>query len=250
MQLEVIPAAAQPVATIAAPTAATPAMLLQHAMTLGDANLDRLERLMQMDIAWQANEARKAYVDAMAQFKRNPPTIIKDKLVGYKNKDGSVTGYQHATLGAVTEAIVASLAEHGFSHRWQINQDGGQIKVTCILTHKQGHSEETPMSCGKDDSGKKNAIQQVASAITYLQRYTLLAATGVATMDQSDDDGKGFTTDTTLADEWIAKLALCKTDAECINVWNVGAAAILEKKDTIAYDEFKEAVATRRGEVA
>ena len=45
------------------------------------------------------------------------------------------------------------------------------------------------MTARPDDSGKKNSIQQHASAITYLQRYTLMASAGVAAMDQEDDDG-------------------------------------------------------------
>ena len=40
-----------------------------------------------------------------------------------------------------------------------------------------------------DDSGGKNPIQSIGSTITYLERYTILALTGLATKEQ-DDDGK------------------------------------------------------------
>lgn len=175
---------------ITAPTAApaTPADIVLYAMQKG-ADIAQIEKFMDLQMKWEADKARKAFVADMAEFKKTPPEIVKDKLVGYKNKDGSVTGYMHATIGNVTEAIVAGLAAHGFSHRWDTEQTSGQITVTCILTHKLGHSERTALSGAKDDSGKKNQIQQMASTITYLQRYTLLAATGVATKDQSDDDG-------------------------------------------------------------
>lgn len=167
----------------------TPADLLVYAMKNG-ASIAEVREFMQLKREFDADEARKAFVADMAEFKKSPPEIIKDKLVGYKNKDGSVTGYMHATIGNVTEAIVAGLAAHGFSHRWTIDQSGPAITVACVLTHKQGHSESTTLTAQKDDSGKKNAIQQVASTVTYLQRYTLLAATGVATKDQGDDDGR------------------------------------------------------------
>ena len=166
----------------------SPADLLVYAMQNG-ATIAEVREFMMLKREFDADEARKSFVADMAEFKKNPPEIVKDKLVGYKNKDGSVTGYMHATIGNVTEAIVAGLAAHGFSHRWTIDQNGPQITVACVLTHKQGHSESTSLTAQKDDSGKKNAIQQVASTITYLQRYTLLAATGVATKDQADDDG-------------------------------------------------------------
>jgi hypothetical protein len=54
-----------------------------------------------------------------------------------------------------------------------------------------GHSELTKMTAPSDTSGQKNSIQAIASTITYLQRYTLLAATGLTTKDMPDDDGKG-----------------------------------------------------------
>lgn len=162
----------------------TPADLLVYAMKNG-ASIAEVREFMQLKREFDADEARKAFVADMAEFKKSPPEIIKDKQVAF-----SGTSYMHATLGNVTEAIVAGLAAHGFSHRWTIDQTGPAITVACVLTHKQGHSESTTLTAQKDDSGKKNAIQQVASTVTYLQRYTLLAATGVATKDQGDDDGR------------------------------------------------------------
>ena len=60
--------------------------------------------------------------------------------------------------------------------------------MTCILSHRDGHSEETTLSAGRDDSGNKNSIQAVGSTVTFLQRYTLKAALGLAAAE--DDDGK------------------------------------------------------------
>lgn len=158
---------------------------------------EQLEQMMALHERWQAGEARKLFTEAMAEFKKNPPVILKDKAVYYDTKEGEkVTGgvsYKHATLGAVVEAIVFGLAQHGIAHRWETEQRDGRVHVTCILTHKAGHSESTKLDGAPDSSGKKNPLQQVASTITYLQRYTLLAATGLATKDMPapDDDGKG-----------------------------------------------------------
>lgn len=187
---EVVEMEAAPQRSVVQASPATPADIVLYAMQKG-ADIAQIEKLMDLQMKWESNQARKEFVSDMAEFKKNPPEIIKDKLVGYKNKDGTETGYRHATIGNVTEAIVAGLARHGFSHRWDTSQTGGVIEVTCILTHKLGHSERTTLSGAKDDSGKKNQIQQMASTITYLQRYTLLSATGVATKDQDDDDGNG-----------------------------------------------------------
>lgn len=169
--------------------ATTPADLLRMAVEKG-ADLDRLEKLMDLQDRWEKDQARKAYVAAMAQFKSEPMVIGKDKHVSFATQKGK-TEYDHATIGNVTAVICAGLAKHGLSHRWDVDQqDGGRIVVTCILTHELGHSERTTLKAGADDSGGKNSIQAIASTVTYLQRYTLLAATGMATSDQADDDGR------------------------------------------------------------
>jgi hypothetical protein len=167
----------------------TPADLLRMAVE-SNADLDRLDKLMALQIKWEADQARKAYVAAMAAFKATPLTIYKDKHVYFENRDGGATEYDHATIGNVTATICAALAKHGFSHRWDTKQESGQITVTCVITHELGHSEATALTALPDQSGKKNPIQSIASAVTYLQRYTLLAATGMATTDQEDDDGQ------------------------------------------------------------
>lgn len=171
-------------------TPATPADIVLYAMKSG-ADVATIRELMALQREYQADESRKAFVADMAQFKRSAPEVVKDKKVGYTNKDGTFTGYIHASLGNVVSVIVPALGAHGFSHRWDIDQSGQNITVVCVLTHKMGHCERTTMTAQKDDSGKKNQIQQVASTISYLERYTLLAATGVATKDQEDDDGAG-----------------------------------------------------------
>ncbi len=155
---------------------------LQAGMTI-----EHLQGIMALQEKFEANEARKAYVADMAAFKLNPPEIYKTKLVSF-----SGTEYMHATIGDVAKAIVDALARHGFSHSWETRQADGIITVNCKITHRMGHSESTSMQSAPDVSGKKNSIQAIASAVSYLSRYTLLAACGLATMDIPDDDGHGY----------------------------------------------------------
>ena len=163
-----------------------PAELIAQAIS-GGANLEQLEKLLTLQERYEANEAKKAYNKAMSDFKANPPEINKDKKVGYKTEKGSV-GYTHASLYNVTEKINAALSKHGLSASWTTKQNGA-ISVTCKITHVRGHSEETTLSAPADTSGSKNAIQAIGSTITYLERYSLLALTGLATFDQ-DNDGE------------------------------------------------------------
>jgi hypothetical protein len=164
----------------------TPSGLLQMAVAQ-NADIDKLTKLLELQERWEANEARKAFNAAMARFKTNPPPITKNKVVSF-GKGENATKYSHATLDNVTSTITAALSAVGISHKWRVSQ-AEQIAVTCVLTHEFGHSEETTLRAGADTSGSKNSIQAIGSTVTYLERYTLLAAVGMAAAD--DDDGKG-----------------------------------------------------------
>jgi len=151
----------------------------------GNMDVAKLKELLELQERWEATQAKKAYTVAMSAFKANPPEIIKDKNVKYKE-----VNYNHASLSNVTTCINKALSEHGLTASWVTGQDGGSVKVTCKITHVLGHSEETSLVAQPDGTGSKNPIQAIGSTVTYLQRYTLLALTGLATCEQ-DDDGAG-----------------------------------------------------------
>lgn len=261
--LEMQPAAHHPAPVVqqarevtAAAASATPAQLLQMAVQQG-ADLDRLERLMALQERWEANEARKAYTLAMAEFKKNPPQIIKNKEAGFVNGKGQRVEYTYANLGGVVRAIVGALAEHGISHAWRTDQlEGGLIEVTCTLTHALGHSESVSLRTARDDSGSKNNIQAVASAITYLERYTLLAATGLATDDQ-DDDGASAERQAgaevqaeliaqEILNRLLTDLSKCLDDNAAKALWDTGSKSLAATKSRDAYERFKAAVVAKR----
>lgn len=160
----------------------TPTGILQIAVQQG-ADVDKLATLLELQERWQATQARQAYHAAMARFKQSPPKIIKNRHVKFDD-----TEYDHATLDHVTEAITETLSAVGISHRWKMCQSS-EIAVTCVLTHEMGHSEEVTLKASPDTSGNKNSIQAIGSTVTYLERYTLLAAVGMAAAGM-DNDGR------------------------------------------------------------
>ena len=174
-----------PKAQIQASAAVTPMQMIQTAVQQG-ADIDKIAKLMALQERYEANEARKSWNQAMNALKANPPHVRKNNKVSYGSKGGR-TEYQHATLDHMANAVSEAMTPHGLSFRWETNQDNGTIKVTCIVSHRDGHSERTTLSAGADQSGGKNSIQAVGSAVTYLQRYTLKAAVGIAEEGQDDD---------------------------------------------------------------
>lgn len=183
--LETMPVATPRTSTALATPAANPYLSMLENVVNRGGDVSTIDKLLDLQIKWEGNEARKAFVAAMARFKAEPMEILKRKLVEFNE-----VSYKHAELADVTDAVVPAMGKHGLSHRWTVSQESGQITVSCIITHELGHSESVELTAAPDNSGKKNAIQQVASAVTYLQRYTLLAATGMASKSMGDDDGR------------------------------------------------------------
>lgn len=165
---------------------------LMKMMELALANengISQLEKLMELQQKWDAEQARKEYFDSLAAFQSDLPPIPKRKSASFTNSKGYTTSYNYASLDDITEAIKPFLVKHGFSYRFEQKHDGTSIWVTCVLTHAAGHSERCMMSGFADASGSKNAIQAQASTVTYLRRYTLTGTTGVACIDD-DIDGE------------------------------------------------------------
>ena len=163
----------------------TPMGMVALAVQQG-AGIEQLNRLMDLQDRWEKKESEKAFVAALSNFKSEAIEIIKTKQVKYGQ-----TSYKHAELAGIVEAATPALSRYGLSLRWTTDQQGSVIRVTAILQHVQGHAETVSLESPADSSGQKNALQAVASAITYLQRYTAMAILGLAAKDQ-DDDGRGF----------------------------------------------------------
>lgn len=165
----------------------TPMEMLDRAVQSG-ASIETLERLMALQERWEANGARKAFDAAIAAAKAEIPTIRKSRKVDFTTAKGR-TNYDYEDLAGIMETIQPILSKHGLSIRYQTRAEVNEpVSVTCIVSHRDGHSENNTLTAGRDDSGNKNSIQSIGSTVTYLQRYTLKAALGLAAA--KDDDGE------------------------------------------------------------
>jgi hypothetical protein len=167
-----------------------PVSIVERAIERGLTGAD-LKEIMDLQERWEASQARKAFDLAMANAQAEIPTIVRNRLVAFEAKSGGKdTSYRHEDLANIVETIRPILHKHGLSHRFKTHQDmtnGGLITVTCIITG-HGHRDETPLSSGPDQNGSgMNNLQRIASTVTYLERYTLKAALGLAAAH--DDDG-------------------------------------------------------------
>lgn len=207
----------------------TPNTLLALAVE-GGADPDRLDKLMALQERWEANQAKKAYVEAMAQFRSECPAIDKTKN-GHNNK--------YAGLSETIEAIKGLLSRCGLSHTWKTNQENGTITVRCVVTHVLGHSEETSLTAAPDTTGSKNPIQAIGSTVSYLERYTLFALLGLASQEM-DDDGSGSGKTGPKPEDDVTKLIADAFESYC-NTYCFD----LPQDQTLDAEKFKAAIRQR-----
>lgn len=151
--------------------------MIRQAVAAGQP-LDVIRELKDMAKELAADEARRAFDEAVAAAKAEIKPIVRARE-GHNSK--------YADLGDVAEVIDPIISKFGLSYRHKATQTP-QISVTCVLSHKAGYSEETTLSAGADKTGNKNDIQALGSTLTYLQRYTVMLALGLSTT--RDDDGQ------------------------------------------------------------
>lgn len=153
-----------------------------------DADLNKLERMLALKRDHDRDNARISFARALSAARAEIPPIMKDATVDFTSQKGR-TYYKHETLAGIAKVIDPILSKFGLSYRFRTDQGNGGVKVTCIIAHAEGHSEETSLMCAPDGSGSKNPFQAVGSAVTYLQRYTLKAGLGLSA--EVDDDAQG-----------------------------------------------------------
>jgi len=168
-----------PVAPAASESAAILNVIERMALN-PDIDPDRIERFIEMKDRIEAKAAKLAFSNAVAQAK----AIVAETPI-LKNQKGN-NNKRYADFSAYAKVIDPILSSLGLTYRFQTIQTDA-ISVTCIITG-YGHEEMNTLRGPADSSGNKNAIQSIGSTLTYLQRYTLIQALGLAA--SGDDDGQ------------------------------------------------------------
>lgn len=164
---------------LAAPADVSPMFaMIERAARDPSVDIDKLERLMQMKKDADALAARAAYDAAMADMQPELPTV---------GERGNAAGrYTYALWEDINAAIKPVLMRHGFALTFRTDFTGG-ISITGVLSHRAGHREETSITLPADPSGNKNAVQSVASSVSYGKRYTAGALLNLTSHGEDDD---------------------------------------------------------------
>lgn len=141
--------------------------------------------LSEMLSVWKDRAAIQSKIDfdiAFAAVKSKLPTIVKNNEVIFNGK----SSYQYEDLASISKAIDHILSAHGLSYRFHTSSTADSVTVTCKLSHVSGHTEENSLTGPYDRTGAKNPVQALGSTVSYLQRYCLKSALGLAAAKDND----------------------------------------------------------------
>lgn len=182
---ELMPRNTAPLATID-PLDATPVSLLSQALAQG-LDTETLEKFMDLQERYEANEARKAYAADMAKCQKAMQPIVAAA-------ENDHTKSYYAKLGVINSQIAPIYGKHGFSISFGmgIADKDGEIRTTAKVLHKMGHFEEYHMDLPPDDVGSagnvnKTKIHARASSNTYGRRYIVMGIFNLSILSEDDD---------------------------------------------------------------
>ena len=173
--------APEPLALAPAAVDNSPVALL--ARLAADPNVDtaKLKDLMAFQREILNYNAEQAFNRDFAIMQAEIPTIAE------RGKTDKTT---YATLEDIIQAVRPILHKHGFALSHETDwPTATQVKVIGILTHREGHSRRSVFLSAADNTGSKNAIQALGSAMSYGRRYTSMDLLNITTR-LMDDDGE------------------------------------------------------------
>ncbi|WP_454917350.1 ERF family protein [Xanthobacter sediminis] len=155
---------------------------------------DKVERLMKMYREIVADEAKRAYLAAFPAMQAELPVVNQNGQIEIREKGTAkvIQSTRYAKWEDINEAIQPVLGKHGFglSFRLSVAADGKQ-NVTAVVSHNEGHQEETTITLMHDSTGSKNSVQAVGSTISYGQRYSARALLNFQSRAREDRDDDG-----------------------------------------------------------
>ena len=149
-------------------------------------NPEQLEKMMELQERWEANEARKAFHDAMTQAQKNMPVIPRDK----KNEQTGSMYSKHETIIKLAKPVYTAA---GFSMMFYEGDTAkpDHIRIMCDIRHEKGHMETRHIDLKIDTTGIKGTVNKTGihgsgSTISYGRQYLPGMIFNIPTGDDND----------------------------------------------------------------
>lgn len=152
----------------------------------GNLDTDKLKELLEIQKDYEANEAKKAFSNAMAECQKEMPMIMR-------NADNLQTNSKYSKHEMICKLIKPIYTKHGFSlsfHEGKAETDGW-MQILCDVDHALGFSKQYHIDLPLDDKGIKGTVNKTGihakgSTFSYGRRYLTLMIFDLATYDDND----------------------------------------------------------------
>ena len=159
-----------------------------------DVDIEKLEKLMDLQERWEDRQALGVFVNAMATVQKNIQPVIADA----ENKQ---TNSRYSKLSTIVSALAPIYTAEGFSVSFGTEDcasqkliDGGWFRTSAELSHIGGHTKYFHIDLPADTTGAKGTVNKTVihgmkSAITYARVILMGLMFNFTTTQDIDDDG-------------------------------------------------------------
>lgn len=181
----------QPASMVQVPGSSPVTDLLRLAVERGTP-VAEMETLVALYERMEASAARKAFFAALANFQQQCPAIPRssgkgEAERGVVTKAGTTFKYTWSKKDEILRTAGPHMAANGLSHSFDTESDDKFLTTICTIHHIGGHSKSTRVRVPLENPGGMSPQQKVGSAMEHAERYSLTAALGLSTTDQTPD---------------------------------------------------------------
>ncbi len=232
----------EPTALAEVPTRSASLMeVISRAAADPNTDVDKLERLLGMYERISAQQAETAFNEAMNDAQAELGPIAADA-------NNPQTKSKYASYPKLDKAVRPVYSKHGFSLSFG-TAEGAQtdyVRVTCLVSHRMGHSRAYHVDMPADGKGAKGGdvmtkTHAVGAAMSYGQRYLLKLIFNIAVGDDDDGNSNGGKVREMgeAAKHAIAEINGCDTAAQLVE-WKAKKSAGI--KNVLTGPELKEVI--------
>ena len=170
--------------------------LIERLATNPDADVEKIQRIMDMQEHAFDRDAKQAFNAAMVRAQRDMPIVPKDK-------DNQQTHSKYSAYETILEYTKPIYTREGFSilyHEGHGTPDhplkDHHIRMIAEVMHERGHTKTVTADIPLDDAGmqgtkNKTLVHATGSSIMYGRNYMLRMIFNIPTGDENDGNGAG-----------------------------------------------------------
>lgn len=162
--------------------------MIEGILTNPEVDVNKLEKIIDLQERMIDKASAQAFAAAMSSCQGEMPSVVKQ---GYNKHTDS----KYAKFENILEQTKETYTKHGFalSFGTDVSTVEDHVRVTCDISHKEGHSKHFFQDLPIDSQGiggktNKTKMHGAGSTFTYGRRYIFTMIFNIAVKD-SDNDG-------------------------------------------------------------